>query len=530
MRTRLLPFATLVVFTAAWPVAAQEKKPAKPTLVVRIAPLEHLVADAAYLGELVGKGNEAEQAGQMLKGLEGVDTTKPLGLYGYLGPNGIDSEAVVLVPVSDEKAFRDKLEQLGSKFEKDGDLYKVDVPQLPIPFPVYMKFANKYAYVTVRDKEPLGNDRILEPAKVLAGKGTASAVINLDEIPKELKEIALTQSELQLANAKEKDMPNESKAQKQFRIAALDEAFARLKELLNDGGTVSLRFDLNRKAGDLTVEAALAAKSGTKLADGIAGLGQTTSVAAGAVAGPDAAMTVRIDAALPERLRKALGPVIEEAFQQVIEKEKDEAKRKLAEPLLKVIGPTAKMGQLDAGFSLRGPDSGGLYTLLAALKVKDGKALEQAAKDALKESPQTQKGLALDFAKVGDVSIHKVVPDKVDEDTKRTFGDNPVYIAFRDDALIVGGGPNGLDAVKSAVAAGPASGKIFQAEVAFARSARLMAKENKEAPAIAKRVFKGGDDTLVVTLDGGQALTLSLKMKAQLIKFFTEAEQAKKGD
>ncbi len=528
MRTRLLPFATLVVFTAAWPVAAQEKKPAKPTLVVRIAPLEHLVADAGYLGGLVGKGNEAEQAGQMLKGLDGVDTTKPLGLYGYLGPNGIDSEAVVLVPVSDEKAFRDKLEQFNLKAEKDGDLYKVDVPQ--IPFPVYMKFANKYAYLTVRDKEPLGNDRLLDPAKVLAGSGTASAVVNLDEIPKELKEIALTQSELQLANAKEKDMSGETKAQKQFRVAVLDEAFARFKDLLNDGGTLSLRFDLNRKAGDLTVEAALAAKSGTKLAEGIAGLGQTTSVAAGVVGGRDAAMTVRIDAALPERLRKALGPVIEEAFQQALEKEKDEAKRKLAEPLLKVIAPTAKMGQLDAGLSLRGPGDDGLYTLLAALKVKDGKALEQAAKDALKESPQTQKGLSLDFAKVGDVSIHKVVPDKVDEETRRTFGDNPVYIAFRDDALIVGGGPGGLDALKSAVSAGPASGKIFQAEVAFARSVKLMANENKEAPAIAKRVFKGGDDTLVVTLDGGQALTLSLKMKAQLVKFFTEAEQAKKGE
>ncbi len=536
MRTRVLAFAVLVALTAAFPAAAGEKsdKPAKPTLVVRVAPLDSLLADVRYLADVAGKGEQAEGAQNMLKtlagggkGLAGVETTKPLGLYGYLGPNGIDSELVVLLPVADEKAFLEKLGSFGLKPEKDGDVLKVEHER--VPFPIYLVFANDYVYATVRDKDALAKDRLLDPAKVLAGAGVASAVINLDEIPKELKELALTQTELQLANAKDSDRPNETPAQKGFRVAVFDEVYSRIKELLNDGGTLSARLEIDRKAGDLSLSASLAGKPGSKLAEGIASLGALTSVAAGAL-GHDSAVEIALDAALPARLREALGPVIEEAFQQAIEKEKDAEKRKLAEPLLKVIAPTAKMGALDAGVSMRGPDAGGLYTVLLAAKIKDGKELERALKDALKESPvKEQGGLAIDFAKAGDVNIHKAIPDKVDDKTRKMFGDNPVFFAFRDDALLGAGGPGALEAIKSAATAGAAPGKIFRMEVAIARVAKLV-ENNKEAPAVAKRVLKGGDDTVRVTLEGGEALKLSLTMKAQLVRFFTELEEAKKAE
>jgi hypothetical protein len=537
MRTRLFPLAALLALTAVWPVAAEDKKAEhskKPTVVVRIAPIDSLLADVHEAAKLVGKGDEADQVEGIVKGmksdkgLEGIDTTKPIGLYGYLTPAGYDSEAVVLVPIVDQKTLLDKLETFGLKAEKgEGDVWKLDVAQ--IPFPVYIKFANKYAYVTIRDAGILAKKRLLDPATVLAGSGELSAVVNLDEIPKELKEIALSQSELQLSTAKEKDVPGETKAQKTFRLAVLDEAYGRLKELLNEGGALSVRSDFDRKGGDLSFEFSLSGKPDSSLAATIAGLGKITSVAAG-FTGKASAISLQIDAALPVKLREALGPVIEEAFQQVLEKEKDEAKRKLAEPILKVITPTAKMGELDAAVNIVGPASDGLYTLVAGFKIKDGKALDQAFKDALKESPaKVQGALSLDIAKVGEVGIHKAVPDKVDDKTRKMFGDNPIYFAFRDDALIASGGPNGLEAIKAAIAAAPASGKIFQLDIAFGRAARLMTDEHKEAPEIAKKVFKDGDDTMHLSLEGGAALKLSFSFKVRLVKFFTEIEESKKG-
>ena len=118
----------------------------------------------------------------------------------------------------------------------------------------------------------------------------------------------------------------------------------------------------------------------------------------------------------------------------------------------------------------------------------------------------------------------------MDDHTRKTLGDNPVYFAFRDDALLVSGGAKGLEAIKEVVTAGPATGKILQLDVAVSRIAVRMADEHKEAPAIAKRVFKGDDDTIHITLEGGDSLKLSLNMKAQLVKFFAELGEAKKGD
>jgi hypothetical protein len=540
MRTRVLPAAALFALTVAWPAAADEKKPAKPTLVVRVSSLDGVLGDARYFAELVGKGSEAEQAEKAFKsmagpkGLAGLDPTKPLGLYGYLGAAGVDSQAVVLLPLADEKAFLQKLESFGLKPEKaEGGLWKLDIDR--VPFPVYFRFANNYVYATLRDEEVLGKDRLLDPATVLAGSGTISAVVNLDEIPKELKEIALAQSELRLASAKEQDVPGESKAQKAFRLAALDELYARLKELITDGGPLAVRLDVDRKVGELTLAATLAGKPASKLAAGIAELDKLTSVAAGVVgiAGSDAAVALQVDAALPKNLREAMASAVEEGGRQGLEKEQDEAKRKIAESLLKVVIPTVRMGELDAGVSLRGPDAGGLYTVVGVGKIKDGKALEQTLKDAVKESPVKERGsLSFEFAKVGDVNIHKAVPDKVDENTRNTLGDGPVYFAFRDDALLIAGGSGALDAIKTAATAAPATGKILQLVVSASRvaTAKHMSAENKQAPAIAKRVFKGGDDAIRVTLEGGAALKLSLNLKAQVVKFFAELGEAKKGE
>jgi hypothetical protein len=537
MRARLFPLAALLALTVAWPAAAEDKKadkPSKPTVVVRLAPIDSLIADARYLAELIGKANEAEQGEAFLKGLAddkgllGLDTKRPMGLYGYLTPGGIDSPVVVLLPVADEKALLEKIESFGPKPEKEeGDVWKLEVDR--VPFPIYLKFANKYVYVSPRDRDVLDKGRLLDPAKVLAGSGTASVVINFDEIPRKLKEMVLGQTELQLSIAKDKEMPGETKSQKELRLATLDEMYFRFKQLLTEGGPLALHLNLDRKAGDLTLEASLAGKPDSKLAASIAELGKLTGVAAGVLGKGDAALRGNADLVLPKKLREAMAAVFEEGFKQGLEKEQDETKRKVAESLIKVMGPTVAMGELDAGLVLRGPDSSGLYTLVGAGKVKDGKSLEQTLKDALKESPAKVRGaLTTDFAKAGDVNIHKAVPDKVDDNTRNTLGDGPVYFAFRDDALIVTAGPGALEAIKEAATAAPAPTRIVQLEVAFSKFAKMMASEDKEAPAVAKAVFKGGDDTLRLTLEGGASLKLGLGVKARLVKFFNELEEAKK--
>src|SRR5215471_11780928 len=114
MRMRCV--AVVALLALAVPVrAADDKK--TPTLIVRVQSLDNLISDARYLATLAGREEEAKQAEGFLKqftgekGIEGIDTKRPMGAYAFLGENVIDSE-VVLLPVADEQAILGLLKRL----------------------------------------------------------------------------------------------------------------------------------------------------------------------------------------------------------------------------------------------------------------------------------------------------------------------------------------------------------------------------------------------------------------------------------
>jgi hypothetical protein len=543
MHRRLVSGLALLVLALAAPAAllAEEKaaKPGKAAIIVRIAALDDLIADARYLVELAGREEDARQIEGFIKaatgpkGLEGLDTKKPLGLYAWVGPMGIDSQLVVLVPIADEKTFLDLLDRQNIKAEKgEGGLYTANIEK--VPFPVYIRFANKYAYVTIRDQDVLDKDRLLAPAAVLpaAGVGTISATINIDQVPENLKNLALGNIELNLAKAKDREMPQETEAQKKFRQAAVDDIGARIKSVLQDGGEFHLHLAVNRKASELSFTLSLAGKSGSTLATEIKDLAQVQSIAA-ALLSKDAAMNGLLHVSLPAKLRPLLAPVIEEGEKKALDKEEDKGKRQIGAALLKAINPTLKSALLDAGFDLRGPNpSSGLYTAVGGVKVKNGENLDKTFRQLVNELPEKdRKTVTFDVDKADKVSIHKIVPDQLDKDSRRLFGDNPLYLAVRDDALLVSMGQEGLSVLKEVAAAGPKTGKVMEFRMSVARMAPLMEEDNKGATEVARKVFakdKDGDK-IRVTIEGGEALKVRLSMKAQLVAFFSQLDQNKKG-
>src|ERR687885_438540 len=129
MRTRLLPWVALLGLAAvvrpAWP---SEDGAARPTVVVRLGPLDRLTADARYLVELAGREEVGKQLEGLVKsrtgpkGFEGIDTGKPLGLYARVGDKGLaDSTVVALLPIADQAAFLDFLDRLEVKAERGKD-------------------------------------------------------------------------------------------------------------------------------------------------------------------------------------------------------------------------------------------------------------------------------------------------------------------------------------------------------------------------------------------------------------------------
>lgn len=531
-------FVVLLALTAMSPAgvrAADEKaaKSDKPAVILRLASLDQLRGDFRYLGEVLGEGEKAKQLDELIqsklgeKGLEGIDRKKPIGAYGWVGPFGIDSKAVLLLPIANRKSFLDLLsDTLDVKPEKgDDDVYTMSVEKLP--FAVYFRFANDYVYITGRDKDVLDKDKLLAPAVALPNGqiGVASLAVHIDQIPADLKENALGVIENQLAGIKDQEMQGHTEAQKKFRDAAVDELSAQIKSLFKHGGATTLRLDLDHKGGNLALTLGVAGKPDSPLAKTIHNLGQIQSWTA-SLLHPNSAFKGELNMSLPQKLRELLLPALQDAEKQVLAKAQDDNHRLVIKPLLEGIMPTLKAAELDTALDLRGPNEKGLYTLVAGIKVKNGTQMERSFLKAAARVPQV---IDLDAEKADQVNIHRIKLGKDPKnDAQRSLGNNPLYVAFRGDVLLLGGGENGLSALKEALAAAPRTGKVLELQLALARVAPLL--DDPAQADIARQVFGDGknDGRLRISVEGGQTLTLRLSMKAKLIDYVNRVEKAKK--
>lgn len=529
MRMRLVCWAALLGLTLM-PAAARpdEAASSKPSVVVRIASVDSLVEDVRFLSELVGKEEEAKQIEGFIKnftgpkGIEGIDTKKPIGVYATVsGPFGSASTGVVLLPISDEKDFLALVEKLvGNKPEKDGDVYTANVEK--IPFPVFFRFADKYCYITIKDREAIDKEKLLTPAAVLAGKvGTASLTLNIDRIPSDLKNLALGQLEVRLARMKEQ-AANETQAHATFKAAVIDEIAANLKSLMREGGPVELRIDLDRASDNLTVSASLAGKPDSALAANIADLAKLKGLGA-AVVGRHTALGGLVDVSLPEKVKAAAGPFIDEI------EEKVRAGRGIPAAVLGALKPTLKSGHLDGGLDLRGPNDSGIYTAIAGVKVKDGEQIDKTLHKIVGELPPEVKDLIkLDFDKVDGAVIHRVTVPAV-PNREIPLGDNPVFVAVRDDTLLIAAGDKGLEALKEVLGSAAKPSPVARVELAVSRLAPLMEKENPGAVEAAKKAFKEKDsDKVRIIVEGGPALQFRLAARTSLLKFFSLLDDGKK--
>ena len=261
----------------------------------------------------------------------------------------------MLLPVADEDGLVSLLKNIPNLTVKDKDadgVYKVVADNLPVP--IYFRFANKYAYITVQSKDGIAKDRLIAPEKVLPPRSTslASLTIHGDAIPAKYKDMAVTAVTQGLAQAKRQEQPNETAAVKAFRLAAIDEAGELIQGVIEDGTDLTLSLDIDQNAGELSASASFAARSGSKLAGGIADLATKKSIGASLV-GTDSAVNAVINVTLPEKVRQSASDLLMDGLKKRLANAPGGGD--LADAFLKAAAPTIKAGELDAGFDLRAP-------------------------------------------------------------------------------------------------------------------------------------------------------------------------------
>ncbi|MCS7046989.1 MAG: hypothetical protein NZO58_11590, partial [Gemmataceae bacterium] len=304
---------------------------------------------------------------------------------------------------------------------------------------------------------------------------------------------------------------------------------------IKEGGQVTLALDLNSKSKDLTASIAVAGKPGTDLARVIQELGQAKSRFAGWRENHPA-MHGLVRVALPTELNKALGKLITKGLSDGVAKLDDAARRAQAQQLVDALLPTLTGGELDACLQLIGPSGDHKYTLLAGVMVKNGGKLgtvvHDLVADLLPQMPESQRKLIkLNHAEVGAVKVHRfelLATDAPLKNVEQLVGEPVLHLAFRDDAMLLALGKDGLAALKKALAA-PAAGAspVLSFEMDVARLARLLAPTDELKTAAAK-IFTAADDGQArLTVEAGGALKLTVSARLPVVQFLSQTREFK---
>ncbi|HEY1377361.1 MAG TPA: hypothetical protein VGF55_11235 [Gemmataceae bacterium] len=505
----------------------------KPTVTVRVQPLDKTLDDIRYTAGLIARFAPNEKEAKEFVGAadeflskslgpdwrKAVDTTRPLLGYFTLDANVAASTGAILVPVKDEAAFRALLANLVGRVEdKDGVL----AFQLPgarssdgNPVNGYARFANQYAYLTAHDPAVVALNRIPTPAQIAAGDKSAAIAtrIYLDRVPEQFRQAAVGGVQQFQTTVRGEQAPFRGAfgigGAEMLVLSPMLVLYPLAEPAVRDGQelTVDVRYDRARL--NLTFDLTLMPRAGSDLSRLVGAMRPATSLFP-QLAAADAAGRALVRVTIPEDIRKLLLPKLEAGVGMAPSEVPTwgPVVGKVGEKLL----PTLREGEIDLAGALNGPGKDDRYRIIAGLRLKDAAAVEQALRDAVKSLPkEAQNVIKLDAATLGGAKVHQIVLPPLPEPAKSIFGESTVHIAFRPDAVLVAFGDGAPASLQVGLNARPGPSVQYLIEGSGRKLVPLVTKIDAEAGKKFK-TFLGTEVDRVplveLAIEGGSALKL----------------------
>ncbi len=539
MRKLLAAVALVATALFAGPSLATAAEPTGPAIEIRLRSVNDLLDHAEYLADLAGQAENAKQGVGFIRaisnaktGIEGVDPTRPIAGYAIVTADVINSPVVLVLPIADEELFRGLLKSKLSLDVKDpvDGVYEVKVPNFPQK--VFFRFANKSAYITVRDAKNLDPKTLVAPETLFAEKDDALASVRLhmDRIPADVRKTVFGEIEMAAGQLKTRKLDGETPAIGKLKPVLLDAAIDAIHAIFHEGQSLTFRLVVDPKSDELTAELSFAGKPGSNLAKTLQNVGNKPGVAGKLPAGSNPLAAFGLRLALTENLRDKLKPGIDALMDELLEKA-DPNGKEFAKMILEAVAPTLLAGELDFGIAATGPDDKGTYGLAAGLKMKDGKALEKLLIKFAPFVPEDQAKLDLLEDKINGVNLHRIT--LMDEEQTKKLGTDTVWIGFSESLLLVTLEKKDGKIIKGIVGGDARKVPLVGGEVAISRLLPLIEKSvppEKLQKLVANTVGKetAGKDTWKLTLDGGEALTLRLTAKGKTAKLLVGLDRVKK--
>ena len=422
----------------------------KDVLVVSIAPLDDLLSDVKYIGELANQPGWHDIAKGSLanigQGLKGLDRSRPWGAlvtsdgeqFGYVG----------VLPVSSLKDLLKGLEGFVGKAKKSGSIYELNPPASGMP--IFVKEQGKWAFIgqSAEALEAVPADPAVALSD-LTGRGYDIGIrANCANIADKHKEMAIGFMEQGMQQGMQKT-DDESDEEHEARQKMMELQLEQMKKAINELDEISLGLLVDSSAKHGRMEMVVSGKEGTDMAKELSGYKSIDSKYSG-FWDKAAAVTAQFCMAIPpeaaERAVEQALPMKDQMIDTItandeIESEEDkELVKKLANFFFDQLIATIKKGKYDLGMKV---DMGGnQLSMVGGAFVADGTKFEEMLREldaeVKKKEGSKYPGIKFDAAKVGSVELHAItvpVPED-EEEARKMFGENL--------NLIVGTGPTDI--------------------------------------------------------------------------------------
>jgi hypothetical protein len=467
-------------------------------VVLSVRSFDEIFGDSSYVMGGGTKGNGPSPIEGFVnqftggKGLDGVDRTKPFGVYLTFTPAGMP-EGVAWIPVKDPRAF---CQAWRARFPDgqpgDDRLFMVQAFGLPL----MGKVSRGHCFIS---QSPAALESPAVPRT--EGSQDVNLQVNLGLVPDELKEMLIAQIKARM-DARALDLPHRAGASYlQGYLAGQAYMNENIEKTIRDAQRFGIGLTVDQASGVVSVEWELVAKPGTPLAGEMTAFGSSVSSFAGLFSS-DAAASFVVTGPIPPQIRESLA----QEFARV-----DEEARARLDSSMALRTPEAREAAHDtlgsffkAWSGLERIDVAGVIDtapgrklrLVIAAKAASGSDLTKAIQGfaSAPDGPLGKGALKLDVASHSGARIHSL---KLPPDIERDLGKGPVHLAVRGDALIVAAGTDSLAAVKAALDRTSAPGARRPPAMLHVRPSKLvdlLAPPGSAAAMRARSAFQGRGD------------------------------------
>jgi len=271
---------TLLLGTSA---AAQQTTQAPSAPVeIRLRSINDLLGKADYLAGLIGQQQTFRAFTQQIPldpqtGLLGVDTRRPIGIYGDLSFDVQEGAAVILLPVAHFETLAGFLQtQLELQIERKAN--GILVVQLPPGGPVetlYARLADGYLYVTNRESQ-------LEARNLITAKNffarndeaVASLTFRFDRIPAVARRELLAQLDEALRQLQAEALENTNPAERAGFTLGGKSVISLSRTLIEEVRELHLKLIVDEKRDFVSLDMIVVPNPNSAVAQNFASLGQ----------------------------------------------------------------------------------------------------------------------------------------------------------------------------------------------------------------------------------------------------------------